>query len=95
MDRPPCWPDGHPCPNRCAHELHERIAHNLTPLHGPWTGWRMAGRVLVSPDGDRIAPERLRGLMFREALQKRRRAGLQGGGVVVTLPPRERFHGQA
>jgi len=41
-------------------------------LGGPWAGWRMAGRVLVSPDGDRITPERLRGLLWRHTLEQRR-----------------------
>lgn len=71
MKRPPCWPDGQPCPNACAAALHDRIAHNLTPLYGPWTGWRMAGRELVSPDGDRISPERLRGLLWRQQAEAR------------------------
>jgi hypothetical protein len=85
-------------PNACASQLHERVIHNNMPLHGPWAGWRMAGRALVSPDGDRISPERLRGILFREA-------GLAGiaacrnrckaTATIVTLPPRERFDGSA
>jgi len=35
-------------------------------LHGPWAGWRLAGNVLISPDGLRITPEGLRGVMVRE-----------------------------
>jgi|GEM_PF-2047793 hypothetical protein len=66
MQRPPCWPDGVPCPNGCASATFERLIHNNSPLYGPWSGWRMAGRELVSPDGDRINPERLRGLLFVE-----------------------------
>lgn len=50
---------------------HDRIVYNITPLYGPWAGWRMAGRVLVSPDRDRISPERLRGLLWREKMQSR------------------------
>ena len=53
MDRPPCWPEGQSCPNHCAYQLAERTVYNLTPLYGQWAGWLMAGRVLVSPDGDR------------------------------------------
>lgn len=71
MKRPPCWPDGQPCPNGCAAALHDRIAHNQTTLFGPWAGWRMAGRDLVAPDGDRISPERLRGLLWRQAAEAR------------------------
>lgn len=38
---------------------------------GHWIGWRLRGRFLISPDGDRITPERLRGILFREDLAKR------------------------
>ena len=76
MDRPPCWPEGQRCPNACAAQLHHRVIRNQTPLYGEWAGWRMAGRCLVSPDGDRITPERLRGILFaevgRRAIEKRR-----------------------
>lgn len=49
----------------------ERVVQNKTPLHGPWSGWRMAGRVLVSPHRERITPERLAGLIWRDANEKR------------------------
>jgi hypothetical protein len=71
MDRPPCWPDGAPTPNPCAGALYARLVNNTFDLHGLWTGWRFRGRVLVSPDGERISPERLRGILFREACEKR------------------------
>lgn len=35
----------------------------------------MAGRELVSPDGDRISAERMRGLLWRAQLEARRDAG--------------------
>lgn len=71
MSRPPCWPVGQPCPNPCAAALYDRTVYNRQHLSGPWTGWRMAGRELVSPDGDRITPERLRGLLWRQASEQR------------------------
>lgn len=71
MNRPPCWPDGQPCPNACAAALYERQVYNRHALPEPWTGWRFAGRVLVSPDGDRIPAERLRGLLWRQAQEAR------------------------
>ncbi len=40
--------------------------------HPDWNGWRFAGRFLVSPDGDRMTPERLRGLCWRDYLELRR-----------------------
>lgn len=56
-------------------EHYDRIVHNKTALHGPWRGWRLAGRELVAPDGERFTTERLRGLAFRlEAEQRLERA---------------------
>lgn len=74
MSRPPCWPAGQPCPNDCASALYARQVHGIQPLHGPWDGWRLAGRDLVGPDGDRISPERLRGLLWRQQAEARRDA---------------------
>ena len=51
---------------------YDRVVHNITPLHGPWSGWRMAGRDLVSPDGVRMTPERVRGYALRADLEARR-----------------------
>lgn len=48
-----------------------RVVHNKTALYGPWLGWRMAGRYLVGPDGQRVTPERLRGLAWRIEQEKR------------------------
>lgn len=38
-----------------------------------WAGWRFtaAGTQLVSPDGDRVSPERLRRLLWRQAQEAR------------------------
>lgn len=96
MDRPPCWPEGQSCPNPCAYQLIERSVYNKTPLYGQWAGWRMAGRCLVSPDGDRISPERLRGILFAEASRKRLiRSKPAALSAVVRLPEREQFEGYA
>ena len=86
--RPPCWPEGRPCPNACARAQHERIVHNRHELHGPWHGWRFAGRELVSPDGDRINAERLRGLLFAESLRRRYADPRPADGAV---DPRQRI----
>lgn len=69
--RPPCWPEGQSCPNPCAGDLHRRLVDNHVDLTGPWAGWRLRGRDLVSPAGDRITPERMRGLMFRHQAEDR------------------------
>ena len=37
-----------------------------------WHGFRFAGRWLVGPDGDRMTPHRLRGLLWRDAMELRR-----------------------
>lgn len=51
---------------------------------GHWLGWRLRGRYLISPDGDRITPERLRGFLFTEALRARyARQRFSGGGLAV------------
>ncbi|MDR1076538.1 MAG: phage protein [Xanthomonadaceae bacterium] len=63
--RPPCWPTGTPCPNTCAAAHHDRTVRNHLNLTGPWAGWRLAGRDLISPHGHRINPERLTGLIWR------------------------------
>lgn len=58
-------------------------------LSADWAGWRLRGRWLISPDGQRINPLRLRGILFREDGENRvskatqRKNGLQG--VVVEL----------
>lgn len=71
IDRPPCWPEGQRCPNDCAKQLHERVVRGTTPLYGPWAGWRMAGRFLISPGRLRAVPDQLAHLMFMASLHDR------------------------
>lgn len=71
MVRPPCWPVGKPCPNACARAYYHELVDNHRTLTGPWTGWRLAGRDLISPDRQRINPQRLRGLLFRQDAEAR------------------------
>lgn len=40
-------------------------------LPGTWTGWQVRGRFLVSPDGEHITAERLRGLLWRDGAELR------------------------
>ena len=42
-----------------AQALQDRIAcrHDLT---GPWAGWRIRGKVLIGPHGERVTPDQLR-----------------------------------
>ena len=88
--RPHCWPAGTPCPNACAAQVRDQVTRNHVRLHGPWAGWRLAGRDLVSPDGVRMSAERVRGLAWRveqEARIAAARAKRQSGhrGMVTVL----------
>jgi len=69
--RPPCWAAGSACPNSCAQSHYDQVVHNHFNLTGPWAEWRLRGRDLVSPTGERISPERLAGILFREANERR------------------------
>lgn len=40
-------------------------------LSGKWSGWKLRDRDLVSPDGQRISPQRLEGLLWRDAMELR------------------------
>ncbi len=40
-------------------------------LTGPFAGWSIRGNYLVSPDGDRMTPERLVGLAWRDKMELR------------------------
>lgn len=77
--RPPCWPEGRPCPNRCAYALHERTVRNHTALHGPWEGWRMAGHRLIAPHGEWIEVRLLDRILWREAQLYRDLHALKAG----------------
>ncbi|NUO74593.1 MAG: hypothetical protein HOQ32_01125 [Lysobacter sp.] len=44
----------------------------IVDLDDQWDGWRVRGRDLVSPDGQRINPGRLLGLLWRDAAELRR-----------------------
>lgn len=45
---------------------------DFVDFDGEWHGWRLRGRHLVSPSGQRITRERLNGLLFRDELELRR-----------------------
>ncbi len=40
-------------------------------LTGPFAGWSVRGNYLVSPDGDRMTPERITGLAWRDQMELR------------------------
>jgi hypothetical protein len=41
-------------------------------LPDEWCGFRFTGRWLIGPDGDRITPHRLNGLLWRDQMELRR-----------------------
>lgn len=87
-------------PNACAAAHYRRVIENHIHLSGAWAGWRLAGRDLVSPDRERISPERLRGLLFRQASEDRVSSAAARNRAaravsILPLPARERFEGLA
>lgn len=55
------------------------VVHQHADFGGLWLGWRLRGRDLISPEGDRVNPRRLAGLLWVE--QQRRRVGLRPNSV--------------
>lgn len=68
--QPPCLVPDIPM-NHCARRLYDEKVLGHIDLGGDWAGWRLRGKWLISPDGDRINPLRMRGILFREAGDKR------------------------
>lgn len=63
-----------PTPEEALQFMHDALVYQRIDFTGRWHGWRMRGRDLVSPDGDRISPERLTGLLWRVQAEARRDA---------------------
>lgn len=49
--------------------MYAAVIHQQIDLTGPWRGWRIAGRDLVAPDGQRISPARMAGIMWRDDME--------------------------
>ncbi|MDR2872071.1 MAG: phage protein [Xanthomonadaceae bacterium] len=45
------------------------VVRNHVHLYRDWSGWRLAGRDLISPHGERINRQRLEGLLWRADAQ--------------------------
>ena len=71
---PPCWEPGTPCPNKCAERHYQRVVFNHVELHQEWRGWRMAGKELVSPKGDRLSPRRIQGMIWSQKMDEARQS---------------------
>lgn len=50
--------------------MYDALVHCRIDLAQEWSGWKIRGRDLVSPAGDRISPARLAGLLFTEKARK-------------------------
>jgi hypothetical protein len=74
------------CKQESTQQHYDRIVYGKTVLYGHWVGWRIAGRDIISPDGDRICPERLRGLLFTER-NRSRGTKKRHQGNIVPFPP--------
>lgn len=73
--------------------MHEALVLNRICFGYEWQGWRMAGRYLVTPEGDRITANRLLWLVRREAMREKLYANVQATGpsnVVEFAPRRQR-----
>jgi len=62
---PPCIQAGLKW-SKCAEKQYDEQILNHIKLSNEWAGWRFAGRDLVCPDGNRINPRRLRGILWQE-----------------------------
>jgi hypothetical protein len=62
--RPPCWVDGQK-QNPCAVAHYDHVVNGHVDLRADWLGWKQRGKWLVSPQGDRISPERMKGILWR------------------------------
>lgn len=63
-----------PTPDEAMRFMYDAVVLSRIDLAGEWAGWKIRGRVLVSPDGDRVPVERLRGLLFTESLKRPKRS---------------------
>ena len=68
--------------NKCVRALYDWQVHGIGTLAGAWTGWRIAGDELISPDGVRLTLGMVKRLEYevwlRGGLRKRRRPASVG-----------------
>lgn len=51
--------------------MYQVLVNGQLDMQNEWKGWKLRGPYLVAPNGDRIMPQRLLGLLYVEKLQKR------------------------
>jgi hypothetical protein len=61
-----------PTPEEAMRFMRAAVVDQQIDLSGPWEGWRIRGRDLVAPHGQRIPARRLEGLLWREEMELRR-----------------------
>ena len=81
-----------PTPEQALQFMADAVLYQRVDFSGPWHGWKLRGRHLVSPDGDRMTAERLRGLAWRlqaearrDAARAKREAAARPAANVVTV----------
>jgi hypothetical protein len=70
MERPPCFESLGL--TDCLRRQHDWIVYGNGPLFGAWTGWRIAGDELISPDRDRIRLARVQAVARLDQLGRRK-----------------------
>jgi hypothetical protein len=50
---------------------YERVVYNRTELFCEWQGWRLSGRFLIGPHGERFTPDRLAAIAHADKAKKR------------------------
>jgi hypothetical protein len=63
--------DGAPGAQQALAFMFDAKVHGRIDLNGHWQGYRLRNRELISPGGERITPERLEGLLWRDAMELR------------------------
>lgn len=60
-----------PSPDQAMQFMFDVQVYGHLDFTGQWYGWKLRGRHLVAPDGQRISQERLDGLLWRDAMELR------------------------
>jgi hypothetical protein len=61
----------HPTPDEALQFMRQVLLHCDCDFTHEWQGWKLRGRDLVTPGGERINARRLQGLLFVEASRVR------------------------
>lgn len=80
LNAPPCVELGKPL-NWCARQKTAVDLYGRFSLGGAWTGWRICGAELVSPDGKRMNSEKLRGVFLKAGAVNRGRPKSKAAAV--------------